>query len=114
MAEDPCPPVVRVLTIFGDDPAAPPAFRCMFFAVAAALHVSGRVFGRRRQVERARALRPSATTMKRILVIDEAGATSLLPQSLTKDYEVDMARGSVDAPRRRGHAASAAGLPRQR
>jgi hypothetical protein len=35
--------------------------------------------------------------LKRILVIDEAGATSLLPQSLTKDYEVDMARGSVDA-----------------
>jgi len=64
------------------------------------LHVSGRVFGRRRQVEMARALQPSATTMKRILVIDEAGATSLLPQSLTKDYEVDMARGSVDALRR--------------
>ncbi len=38
--------------------------------------------------------------MKRILVIDEGGAASGLPPSLTRDYEIDTAYGSVDALRR--------------
>jgi len=38
--------------------------------------------------------------MKRILAIEEPGTASPLPESLTRDYEIDRARGSVDALRR--------------
>ena len=38
--------------------------------------------------------------MRRVLAIDEPGAASPLAQSLTKDYEIDRACGSVDALRR--------------
>jgi len=38
--------------------------------------------------------------MKRVLAIDEPGAISPLPESLTRDYEIDRACGSVDALRR--------------
>ena len=37
--------------------------------------------------------------MKRVLVIEEAGATAPLPQSLTRDYEIELARGSMAALR---------------
>jgi len=38
--------------------------------------------------------------MKRVLVIEEAGAAAPIPQSLTRDYEIELARGSMDALRR--------------
>ena len=38
--------------------------------------------------------------MKRVLAIEEPGSTSPIPDSLTRDYEIDRACGSVDALRR--------------
>jgi anti-sigma regulatory factor (Ser/Thr protein kinase) len=38
--------------------------------------------------------------MKRVLAIEEPGSTSQIPDSLTRDYEIDRACGSVDALRR--------------
>jgi anti-sigma regulatory factor (Ser/Thr protein kinase) len=57
-------------------------------------------FQRRHSTGVARRVQRPATTMKRVLAIEEPGSISPIPDSLTRDYEIDRACGSVDALRR--------------
>lgn len=89
-----------MLTVFGDDVPAPPVFTVYFRSRCRAVACFRPDFIDCIQAEWHVQCSVLATTMKRVLVIEEPGATTPLPQSLTRDYEIDRACGSVDALRR--------------